>query len=348
MRKYKCFYVGLDIETPEILLNCKEFDLVSVALNRIFFLKTLNPFDLLFKGVYLLRRRGRFRQLELLLLFLWYIFGAFSSATFRKNRRFLIFLSINKITVLDIDDVDFSERFLREVGLDFIVVNAWGLLSDRILRIPKYGTINVHPSRLPKYRGALPTLWALKNGDTMTAVTYVLLGKFIDGGKIIAQHEIPLELNNSSIDVEFKIKEVVRKTLVRDIRNYLSGSIVLWEQDESVASKTGKYYEYLWINWESERVTDIYNKVALYPFLEPNLFCYFFWCGRKIHVRNANLLKVEESRYHSYDCFETGKLNIRNNFFFFKAVDGILEIRLFLDIGFKDSLFLMLNFKKRK
>lgn len=348
MRKYRCLYVGLDRETPEILLSCKEFDLVSVALNRAFFSRTLNPFDLFFKGIYFLRRRELFRQVELFLLLFWFIFGYFSSASFRKNRKLLMLLSAKKIRVLDIDDIDVSEKFLREVGLDFIVVNAWGLLSDQIIRIPKYGTINVHPSKLPKYRGALPTLWALKNGDATMAVTYVLLGKCIDGGKMVAQHEFPLELNDSSIDVEFKIREVVRKTLVNDIKDYLSGNIVLQEQNESFASKTGKYFEYLEINWEGESVVDIYNKVVLYPFLEQDLFCYFFWSGRKIFVRNANLLRCKESRYHSYDCFKTGKLNIRAPFFFFKAVDGILEMRLFLDIGFKDSLFLMLNFKKRK
>ena len=69
-------------------------------------------------------------------------------------------------------------QYLSWMKPDIFVVVAYKILSDKLLSIPKYGAINLHPSLLPKYRGAAPIQWALINGDSLTAVTTISLSNF--------------------------------------------------------------------------------------------------------------------------------------------------------------------------
>lgn len=76
---------------------------------------------------------------------------------------------------------------------DFIVVVAFGqILPKSILKIPKYGAVNVHASLLPKYRGAAPIAWAILNGEKVTGVTTMLIDEGMDTGGILLQAEIPM------------------------------------------------------------------------------------------------------------------------------------------------------------
>ena len=82
-----------------------------------------------------------------------------------------------------------SVRVLRELQPDVIVVVAFGqILPKSVLELPRYGCLNVHPSCLPKYRGAAPIQWALINGETETGVTIMLLDEGEDTGDIILQN----------------------------------------------------------------------------------------------------------------------------------------------------------------
>ena len=82
-------------------------------------------------------------------------------------------------------------RTLKALAPDVIVVAAFGqLLPQAVLDIPPCGTINLHPSLLPKYRGAAPIQWALINGETETGVTLMLLDAGEDTGDIICAERI--------------------------------------------------------------------------------------------------------------------------------------------------------------
>src|SRR3990167_5776499 len=77
---------------------------------------------------------------------------------------------------------------------DFFVVAAFSkILSKEILQIPRLGTIGIHPSLLPKYRGATPIQTAILNGDTETGTTLYLIDEKIDHGAILAQRKLPIE-----------------------------------------------------------------------------------------------------------------------------------------------------------
>ena len=82
---------------------------------------------------------------------------------------------------------------LREIKPDILVVAAYGaIIPLGVLAIPRYGALNIHPSLLPKYRGASPIQAAILNGDTETGVTVIRLTKELDAGPIISQKKITL------------------------------------------------------------------------------------------------------------------------------------------------------------
>ncbi len=88
---------------------------------------------------------------------------------------------------------DFLDR-LRELNPDLIVVIAFGqILRKEVLDLPKYGSVNVHVSLLPKYRGAAPINWAIINGEEKTGVTTMFMDEGLDTGDIIKTREFSLD-----------------------------------------------------------------------------------------------------------------------------------------------------------
>jgi len=338
MGKIKYVYVGMDPETPIILSNDKDFELAGVALIDTFFTQTLNPINFIFKSVFFLRKEEKLRWLEKLLIIKWKFLNPFSSSIFFKFKDYLTFISENNAKILDFEDIEKTEKYIQENKIDLIVVNAWDLLPENIIKAPKYGTINIHPSKLPKYKGALPTLWALKNGDKETAVTYLLVDKSVDGGKILAQHEISIGENDNAIDLEYKIADVLKETLADDIKRYIKGESIPYFQNENGTSKTGKYYEYLKIDLKNEKARDIYNKIKLYPFLEPGLHCFVELNNRKIEIKNANFSLGKISEYSI-----ARDVSLKFPYLLFQAKDGIIKSRIFMDLSFLDSIFVLMN-----
>jgi len=335
----KILYVGLNEKTIRLLLEEKYFNVIAVADLDIFFVWTFNPVNWLFKIIYWLRINRKWSFLERYCLFFWTLLKSFSSSIFNKYKDYLILISKNKLDVIDFNNASGVADYIKSNQVDLIVVNTWGMLSEKIIFSPRLGTVNIHPSKLPQYRGALPTLWTLKNKDKESAVTYIILDKGEDSGKIIGQHIFSVADQDTSLLLENKIDNVIEKTLTEDLKKYISGEIEPIEQDLSLVSKTVKYEEYREIKWKDENVRDIYNKINLYPFVEPGIFCYFFVNKRKINIERAGL---------SFDTAIVNKINpgefsLSGRNLLFRAKDGIIKARMFLDISFFGSLALIFN-----
>lgn len=87
---------------------------------------------------------------------------------------------------------------LREMAPDVIVVAAFGqILPPAVLDAPPWGCLNVHPSLLPRYRGAAPLNWTLIRGEEMTGVTIMVMDAGVDTGDILLQEETPVEANET-------------------------------------------------------------------------------------------------------------------------------------------------------
>lgn len=246
-------------------------------------------------------------------------------------------LSKHKVKILDFDQVESTASYLKSTGIEVLVCSNWWIMPDAIIDAPKYKTINIHPSKLPQYRGSVPALWSLKNHDKSTAVSFMVLDAIMDNGAIFAQHPISISEDEDSLSLENKSDSTIRKYLIPDVLNYLQGKLKPVVQDRSKASKTAKYFEYMLIDWKQEKARDIVNKINLYPHLWPPDMCFFIFRDRKISVRRAKFEGGQKSQ-NTIGSWQVRRLMLR-----FYCEDGVVSIRLFRDIKLSDSLFILAN-----
>ena len=95
---------------------------------------------------------------------------------------------------------------LRDLTPDLLVVAAYGqILSKDVLGVPRLGSINVHASLLPKYRGAAPIAWAILNGETVTGVTIIRISPGLDAGEMIAQETLEILPDETAGELEERL-----------------------------------------------------------------------------------------------------------------------------------------------
>ena len=124
-------------------------------------------------------------------------------------------------------------QYLSWMKPDIFVVVAYKILSDRLLSIPKYGAINLHPSLLPKYRGAAPIQWSLINGDSQTAVTTILLSGEIDSGNILLQETVTIKNDDNYGTLADSLSEIGAELVVKTLDGIETGNLIGTQQDES-------------------------------------------------------------------------------------------------------------------
>ena len=154
---------------------------------------------------------------------------------------------------------------------DLQVVVAFRMLPEKIWSYPPMGTLNVHGSLLPQYRGAAPINWAIMNGEIETGVTTFQLQHAIDTGDILLQDRIGITENMTAGELHDTMMEVGAQLLVKTLRGLLEGNIQSQPQrgvaDESQIKHAPKIFtKDCEINWEAP-VQNIHNHVrGLAPF----------------------------------------------------------------------------------
>ena len=160
------------------------------------------------------------------------------------------------IDVLQPDKLTDSEfiQKLKEYNVDIYVVVAYGkIIPQNIYELPRLKTINLHPSLLPKYRGAAPIQWALINGETKTGITVQLINERMDAGDIVVQEEILLDDAIDSGDLYQKVIPIGATLLKKAIALLNKNQAKLIEQDESNATYCSKIDKNLSkINWNDD------------------------------------------------------------------------------------------------
>ena len=104
-----------------------------------------------------------------------------------------------------------------------------------MLEIPRHGVINIHPSLLPKYRGASPIATAILNGDTETGTSIIVTATEIDSGPIIAQRSQPISDLDTTESLSFKLSDLSANLLVEILPQWTSGKIKPKAQDKIMA-----------------------------------------------------------------------------------------------------------------
>ena len=117
---------------------------------------------------------------------------------------------------------------------ELIVVAAYGkILPEEILNFPRYGSINVHSSLLPRYRGAAPINWAILDGEAETGVSIMYMAKELDAGDVIVQKTTPIGPEEDALSLTVRLAELGAQALAETVEALEKGTAVRTPQDGS-------------------------------------------------------------------------------------------------------------------
>ena len=132
-----------------------------------------------------------------------------------------------------------ATELLRTLAPELLVVVAYGrILPQTFLDVAKYGSINVHGSLLPKYRGAAPIQWAVLNGDKTTGVSVQYMAAAMDAGDVIAGRETEIGEFETAGELFDRLKTLGAELLAETVRKIASGSVIRVPQNEADATYT--------------------------------------------------------------------------------------------------------------
>lgn len=229
----------------------------------------------------------------------------------------------NNIDVITPNKIIDAIEIISEINPDIIITCAYGkIVPESILNIPKLGSINVHASILPQYRGASPIQSAILNGDKKTGITIMYMDKGMDTGDIISYEEINIDIDDNYQTLSSKLSllgtNLLAKTLP-DIINHKNNRI---KQDDSKATYTRL------ITREDEKINfsqngkDIINQIRTFS---PNPGAYF--------KLNDKEIKIIKASFTSQKIAKSNEVVLTKNTFGITCNDGIINLEIVKPFG---------------
>jgi methionyl-tRNA formyltransferase len=171
---------------------------------------------------------------------------------------------------------------LKDLEPRVMVVAAYGeILRPRVLAIPPSGVINVHPSLLPKYRGASPIEGALLAGEQQTGVTIMLMDEGMDTGPILAQRRVAVEVEDTAGALGERLAKLGAELLLQTLPPWLAGRLEPRPQDDAQATYTRPISkEEAVIDWALP-AREIWHRVRAY---NPRPGARTWWEGHQLNV----------------------------------------------------------------
>ena len=139
---------------------------------------------------------------------------------------------LNVLQPTNLKDPAFQKE-LKSLGAELQVVVAFRMLPEAVINLPPKGSINLHGSLLPQYRGAAPINWAIINGEEETGVSTFFIKYAIDTGNIIEQERIPIKTNDTAGSLHDRMKEIGAKLLANTVAKIESGEYKEQTQEEN-------------------------------------------------------------------------------------------------------------------
>ena len=226
-------------------------------------------------------------------------------------------------------------NIVKELNPDVICVVAYGkILPKELLEIPRLGCINVHASLLPKYRGAAPIQWAVKNGDSETGITTMYMDEGMDTGDMILQEKVKIEDEETTGELWQKLSSVGGKLLVKTLQQIEEGTAVRIKQEGefSIAPMIDKKMSK--INWKNQNTKQIVNLVrGLNPIM--GAYSYInnkkikFWKVKKIDEKELIGLDINFKEYkENLEKIQPGTIVYSDSKkgLYIKTKDGIISV----------------------
>ncbi len=223
-------------------------------------------------------------------------------------------LGLSVIEVEDLKSDEFSSQ-LKLLEADLFVVVAFRILPKKVLEIPTIGSVNLHASLLPKYRGAAPIHWAVMNGEDKTGCTIFFLDEKMDTGKIILQEEIQIDDNETTGDVYTRLMIKGSQVLLNAINQIEENSYSTIEQDDSLATPAPKIFrDDCHVNF-NKPAKEVHNKIrGLSPF--PTAWA----------TLNGEKFNMYKSKLGVFANIDPGELLVKDGKLLVGCVDGTIEL----------------------
>lgn len=210
----------------------------------------------------------------------------------------------NNLNLIELDDFDNRDIFqkISYLKVDIFVVVAFRILPKKYIELPKFGSINIHASLLPKYRGAAPIQWALMNGDNITGVSIFQIEKKVDTGGIIHLEKIKIQNKDNFETLSDKLSELGSRALLKSLRLIENDDFKILVQDDRKSTRAPKIKkEMLRINWswEAEKINNWIRGLSPFPGM------YTVYNGKKLKI-------FETSVVHNDAELSIGKIEVIN------------------------------------
>jgi methionyl-tRNA formyltransferase len=229
-------------------------------------------------------------------------------------KRTALELKLPVIDVVDLNERQFQDN-LQELSPDLLVVVAFRILPSEVLEIPYKGSVNLHASLLPKYRGAAPIHHAIMNGETETGCTVFFISEKVDTGLIIDRKKTIIRPDETTGELYDRLKILGADLLLESINKIESGNYEPFQQDHNLATPAPKLFK------EDARINfnmpgrDVHNKIrGLSPF--PGAWC-------KYEDKKMNLYR---SRVGPDLDMEPGDLILRDHKLLAGCKEGSVEL----------------------
>jgi len=209
-------------------------------------------------------------------------------------------------------------RRLRAWQPELIVAAAFGqLIPQPILDLAEHGCLNVHPSLLPRWRGASPIQAAILNGDKETGVTIMKLDAGFDTGPIIAQRRVPLSPEMTGGELSQRLSELGAALLIETLPDYVLGNLVAVPQDDTRATNAPTILKSAGALDFTRTAEVLARQVRAY---EPRPGSFLAWEGRRLVVRRA--------RPHPAKLEVPGEVVVADGYPAVGTADGLLLLEI--------------------
>ena len=190
-------------------------------------------------------------------------------------------------------------KLLKELKLDFIIVFSFGLiLPEEILKIPKYGCINIHTSLLPKWRGASPVQHALLNNEKETGYTFIIMNQGLDEGNIVYKESIKIYNKYNYSSLLNKLVKLASENLLQNIEGLANNIIKPVVQNHNEASYCFRIKKQdTYINFDCS-ASEVLGKIRAFS-PSPGAKCYIK--GELIKILDARI-EGEEKVNKKFGC----------------------------------------------
>jgi methionyl-tRNA formyltransferase len=176
---------------------------------------------------------------------------------------------------------------LKELAPDLLVVVAFRILPEKIFSSPPLGTINLHASLLPRYRGAAPINWAIMNGETKTGLSTFYIQKKVDTGDLILQREVDILPEETFGELHDRLAALGADFLLQTVDLIEKGEAKPLRQDDTLATPAPKITrEHCQIDWSKEAI-QIKNQIRG---LSPIPAAFTLYKGKILKIHKAKVI----------------------------------------------------------